>query len=136
MKFTVQAQASSGVPGTWEASAEHFPALICAIPKEFQGSGDGYSPEDLFAISVMNCIIATYKVIAKMVNLTFDKITSDATVSIEVVNKKPTITSLHINFKVHQPSDPAKAEKIFEDTKRNCMVSNAISIEKTFTFSS
>ena len=135
LKFEVAATAEPGVLKNWKAEVGHFQPLDCAIPKEFQGSGDGYSPEDLFALSVMNCLIATYKVLAQMTGLSFEQITSKAIITIDRIEKKaPSITNLHIYFNVYKPSDPAKAQKLFEDTKRNCMISNAVSIDKTFSF--
>src|SRR3989344_2902412 len=74
MKFQVQAQAGAGSHTKWDAQTEHLSPICCAIPPEFAGPGEGYSPEDLFAISLLNCLIATFKVYAEKSKLNFSEI--------------------------------------------------------------
>ena len=38
-------------------------ALVTTIPSEFEGPGGGYSPEDFYALALLNCFGATFKVI-------------------------------------------------------------------------
>src|SRR3990167_8275560 len=74
MKFSVTANASPGISSPWSAQAGNLPPIPSAIPPEFAGPGGGYSPEDLFALSLLNCLIATFKVYAEKSKVSFQEI--------------------------------------------------------------
>ena len=63
IKFAVSAKATSGISETWTAYEDGFDPINCSIPAEFQGPGGAYSPEGLFGVSIVSCIIGLYKVL-------------------------------------------------------------------------
>ena len=65
MKFEAEAHATPGASTQWTAQTDLLPPIPSAIPPEFMGPGGGYSPEDLFALALLNCLIATFKVYAE-----------------------------------------------------------------------
>ena len=69
LKFSVTAEGVSGMDSTWVTQvpsneADESRSLTAAIPPEFQGPGGGYSPEDFYALALLNCFMATFRVIA------------------------------------------------------------------------
>ena len=94
MKFEVEAKAPSGVSSQWIAQGDDLPPIPSAIPPEFMGPGGGYSPEDLFGISVLNCLIALYKVYCEKSNISFQEIRGKA---ILTANKDPSSVSFYIS---------------------------------------
>ncbi len=72
--FEVSANSISGVSTLFEGNALNFPTIHCAIPTEFNGPGGGYSPEELFSLAVLSCVIATFKVFAERSKLHFETI--------------------------------------------------------------
>lgn len=134
MKFEVQAIASSGMQTPWVSQTDLLPPIPTAIPPEFSGPGGGYSPEDLFALSVVNCIIATFKVYADKAKISFTTVQGKAVLT---VDKLPSengfgMVQIDITLDIANASDKDKAKKTMEISIRDCAVSNSIKSGKTF----
>lgn len=133
-KFIVQASSSKGIETIWESIAEELEPIQSSIPKEFNGPGGGYSPEDLFALAAINCIIATFKVYAEKSNLTFEKIEATAELTVDRHPSENFLSMSHINIKleVQNASDPQRVQKTLERAAKDCAVCNSIKTGKTF----
>lgn len=134
MKFEVQAVASQGASSLWTAQAEHLPPIRSAIPPEFMGPGGGYSPEDLFAISLLNCLIATFKVYCEKAKVSFQEIKGRVNLTVDKLAGQSgfAMTQADIFFDITGASDPEKARKLLDGSIRDCAVSNSIKTGKTF----
>ena len=77
MEFSVSSSSTSGIDTLWDTKFENK-ILKCAIPPCFEGPGNGASPEDLYALSLLNCFIATFKVFAEKSRLNYEKIEGSA----------------------------------------------------------
>lgn len=128
--FEAEAKASSGIQATWSSSAMTLSPVTCAIPKEFHGPGNGYSPEDLMAMAVINCFIATFKVFAEKSGLQFQSIALKAALEINR-NSSGTVglSSIKVDVNLQGSSDAAKAKTILEETRKNCLMGNALKIQ-------
>jgi len=135
MKFEVRADATEGVAKSWTAQAGNISPIPCAIPPEFGGPGIGYSPEDLFAFAVLNCLIATFKVYCEKSKVNFSRIAGKATLIVDRQNGSFTMTQIDIELDVQGASDPIKAKSLLENAIRDCAVSNSIKSGKTFKIS-
>lgn len=134
MLFTVSSKATSGISSHWKCAAGNLPAIDSSIPAEFGGPGQGYSPEDLFALAVLNCIIATFKVYCEKSNLQFTEIDGKAVLS---VNKHPSektlwMSDLEITINVSGSSNPEKVKMMLDKAVQDCAVSNSIKTSKAF----
>ena len=134
MKFEVEANASSGIGSHWTARSDQFPPIMCAIPPEFNGPGEGYSPEDLFGIAILNCLIATFKVYTEKLGIQFQEISGKATVT---VNRNPSDSGFYMShvdifLEVKGASDLEKGKKVLESAVKDCAISNSIKSGKTF----
>ncbi len=97
------------------------------------GPGTGYSPEDLFGIAVLNCLIATFKVYCEKSKVTFSEIKGKALVK---VAKEPSLATLHIShleifLDVTGSSDPKKARELLDGAVKDCAISNSIKSSKS-----
>lgn len=136
LSFKATSTAASGIQNNWESQALNFPKVVCAIPKEFAGPSTGYSPEDLMIMAVINCFIATFKVFSEKAQLNFDKIESEGSIVIDRLNTGFVgVSNLNLEFIVTNPSDRSKAEVILNETKKNCLMANALKAEVQFSFS-
>lgn len=134
MKFEVEANASSGINTPWTSQTDLLPPIPNAISPEFKGPGGGYSPEDLFALAVINCVIATFKVYAEKSNLSFQSLTGKASLT---VDKFPAgegfgMTQIDITLEIRNVQDHDTAKKLMEAAIKDCAVSNSIKSGKTF----
>lgn len=134
MKFEVEATATPGMGAQWTSRSDSLPPIPTAIPPEFMGPGGGYSPEDLFALAVLNCIIATFKVYAEKGKITYRTIQGKAFLT---VDKQPSetgfgMTHIDIRFQIDGSLDHEKTKKTLENAIRDCAVGNSIKTGKTF----
>lgn len=132
--FEVNAESTSGIETKIEGKAENFPPIDCAIPKEFNGPGSGYSPEDLYALAVVSCLIATFKVFAEKTQFVYSDIKGSAKLTIDRgAGGIPELKKLDITLTLTGVQDEEKAKTLFAEAEKYCLVSNAIKSEKTFT---
>ena len=134
MKFEVEATATSGISTQWTAKSHHLSPIPCAIPPEFTGPGGGYSPEDLFAMSVLNCIIATYKVYMEKSGVAFSSLKGRVVVTVDKNPADPGFNMSHLEFfiDVTGASNVEKARKLLDSGIKDCAVSNSVKSGKTF----
>ena len=52
-------RASGDPEGSVRLASSHLPGLLSAPPKEFDGPGDQWSPEELFLAAVGDCFVLT-----------------------------------------------------------------------------
>lgn len=135
LQFTVNADAKSGIRTVWACHSGNHPKISCAIPPEFGGPGDGgYSPEDLFALSVLNCMIATFKVYGEMAKIQYSEISGSAKATL---NKHPSnsilwISDIEFTLEVKGSSDKEKAKSLLDKAIHDCAISNSIKSAKSF----
>ena len=137
LKFQVSAQAESGIQKSWSASAMEGRSLSCAIPPEFEGQGGGYSPEDLFGLAVMNCFIATFKVIAEKSKVVFQEIQAQGELIVDRDEKgAPWMSEMKIAIllKVGAGSDQQRFQHLLEKTAASCLVARSIRTKVQFSF--
>ncbi|HSX26132.1 MAG TPA: OsmC family protein [Chlamydiales bacterium] len=133
IKFEVEASAPQGSHGNWTAQTDLLPPIPCAIPPEFMGPGGGYSPEDLFAISLLNCLMATFKVYCEKSKVTFDEIKGKVILTVDRIQPQGfAMTHADVSFHITGASDAEKARKIMDNAIKDCAVSNSIKTGKTF----
>jgi len=134
LKFEVKADSKPGVSSTWQCYADNFEPIKLSIPVEFHGPGKAYTPEDLYGLAVLNCIIAVYKAISEKNSIEFEKIEGSIIVSLDKKqeNGNLVITNLDIKFKVTNANNKEKAKTFLEKAIKDCPVSNSIKSGKTY----
>ena len=134
LKFEVKADSKPGVSTNWQCSANNLEPIKVGIPVEFHGPGKAYTPEDLYGLAVINCIIAVYKAISEKNSSEFEKIEGSIIVSLDKKeeNGNLELTNLDIKFKVTGAKDKEKAKTFLEKAIKDCPVSNSIKSGKTY----
>lgn len=132
--FEVGATAQAGVSTIWKGEAQHLPAIPCAIPPEFMGPGGGYSPEDLFALALLNCLIATFKVYAEKSKLVFQEIRGRVQLTVDRLPGEAgfAMTQADVYLDVSGASDRERTKKLLDAAVKDCAISNSIKTGKTF----
>lgn len=134
MKFEVQASSGAGIAAQWTAQTQHLPPIPCAIPPEFMGPGEGYSPEDLFAMALLNCLIATFKVYCEKSKASFQEIKGKVVLTVDKITGQSALTmsQADIFLDVGGASDAELVRKLLAGAIKDCAVSNSIKTGKTF----
>ena len=133
--YTAQSHSNAGIQERWTSQAGEMPALTCAIPPEFEGPGQGTSPEDLYALALLNCFVATFKVFAEKSRVAFGSLNVTGTLTVDRDEKGvPWMAAFHLHAQVAGAEDAVRVRSLLEKTSRSCMILNSVKTEKSFTF--
>lgn len=136
LPFKVSAQGPSGIQNLWETKVPHLDDVYkVSIPPEFDGPGGGLSPEDLYAMALQNCFIATFKVFAEKSKLSFSGIRAETQLLVDRNESGvPWMAKVHLNIFLRGVSQTSLAERLLEKTSQSCMILNSVKTEKTFEY--
>jgi len=126
IEFSVSSSSTSGINTIWDAKFEKS-SFKCAIPPCFEGPGNGASPEDLYALSLLNCFIATFKVIAEKSRLNYEKIEGKAKLVVDQdSNGNPWMANIILDYILFSPDNRSRAERILKKVETQSMVINSV----------
>lgn len=126
ISFFGSSQSSSGISTSWNTASSGFD-LSCSVPKEFEGSGEHLSPEDLFLMALQNCFVATFKVFAAYSKLEYKELKVQSEL---VVDKdeggRPVMKSILLDICIEGPSDSRKADILAKKTLDNGFILRSV----------
>ena len=98
------------------------------------GDGKGTNPEELLAAAHAGCFTMALSFTLNNAGFTAEAIDSEALLTLDQIDTKPTITAVHLITRARVPGiDAAKFAAIASDAKTNCVISRAISPSITVT---
>jgi organic hydroperoxide reductase OsmC/OhrA len=109
-------------------SSSGKPDIEVAVPPEFGGHENIWTPEDLFVASVNICIKTTFLYYAQKQNLELLSYESEAEGILEKSENKFMFTEIKIMPKIRIASDSQheKAKEIMILSEKGCLISNSI----------
>lgn len=129
LPHTYTVKSAGTVTSRLTTRAANLPDIAVAAPLQFGGPGDQWSPEDLLMASVANCLILSFKAIARASQLEWDAIECESIGTLDRVERKVQFT--HIVSKMHlsipKTESKEKAEKLLNKAEGVCLISNSIS---------
>lgn len=137
LEIQSQSTSPSGIQNPWSSTAGSFGPLEISIPREFDGPNTNYSPEDLFAMALVNCFTATFKVVAEKSRFDFEALEGRCVISIDHDSgEKGTVrvTGLDFEFNLKGAVDQARAERLLDQTSRQCILINSLKALPKFQF--
>lgn len=130
--FKAEAQAECGIQTSWTINS-YSKETSCAIPPEFNGPGNGFSPEDLFAQALTNCLIGTFKVYAENSKLTFDQIRIQTALSVDTNDsRKVVMKKCHLKIQLVNPSNIDKGQLLIKKSFESGFILNSVKTELTY----
>jgi organic hydroperoxide reductase OsmC/OhrA len=137
--FKVSSHGPSGTSSPWQTgvpfTAESGQPLTAAIPPEFAGPGGGYSPEDFYALALINCFIATFKVIAERSKLEYETIQASGTLTVDRDDQgAPWMKHFLLEVELGGARDPERAGRLLEKASQSCLILNSVRTGKEFRF--
>ena len=116
------------------AQSGNLAPIHIAEPKEFDGSGIYWSPEQLFVATVANCLILTFRAIANASNFQFLNLKCDATGMLDRIENSNRFTEINIDVVLHLQSkdDLKKGQRLLEKAENQCLIKNSITAETRF----
>lgn len=136
MSFQISTDSVQGIQTSWKVGTPNQDTKIqMAIPPEFEGPGSGFSPEDIYAIALQNCFVATFKVFAEKSKVSFESLSGAAVLTVDRDEQgKPWMARIDLKFHLTGVEKEEAARRLLEKTSQSCMILNSVKTEKTFEF--
>lgn len=120
---------TSGIQTEWKVSSSNF-ETSCSVPKEFEGPGSAFSPEDFFLLALKNCFIATFKVYAEYSRLNFESLNIIGELIVDKnEQEKPVMKALKLKIELTNASDQKKALLLIKKTLENGFILQSVKTE-------
>jgi organic hydroperoxide reductase OsmC/OhrA len=116
-------------------SSEGVRIIESAPPKEFDGPGNQWSPEQLLTAAVADCFLLSFRAIAAASKYTWVSLESSTRGTLDRVEGKMRFTRFDTHAKLHVPpgADVERAKKLLEKAEATCLVANSLSSERHLT---
>ena len=127
--YTVKVSAQE--QGSVAVEAPNLPVINSALPIEFGGPGDQWSPETLFMAAIADCFILSFRAIARASKLEWRELICDAEGMLDRVDGVTRFTHVVLQAVLRVPAgvDPAKAQRLLDKAKQTCLVTNSLTTE-------
>lgn len=134
-RYPVSARASKD--GVVTLDSPGVSQLSSAPPVEFDGPGDQWSPESLLTAAVADCIVLTFRAIARASKLDWNELELNIDGTLDRVDRVTRFTHFDIQalLKVPSGTDADKAKLLLEKAEKSCLVSNSLNAEFSMTVS-
>jgi organic hydroperoxide reductase OsmC/OhrA len=124
--YTVAA-AGSGT-GDVDLKGHGLPTLRSASPIAFDGPGDQWSPETLLVAAVGDCLILTFRAVARASGFAWTSLECDVTGTLDRIERTTRFVAFDVRARLHVPrgTDPDRARQVLEKAERSCLISNSL----------
>jgi organic hydroperoxide reductase OsmC/OhrA len=121
--------AKGSAAGDVELRADGLPVFRTASPAEFDGPGDRWSPETLLVAAVGDCLILSFRAVARASGLAWTALDCDVTGTLDRIERTTRFVAFEIRARLSVPSgtDPEVARRALDKAERICLVSNSLS---------
>ena len=127
--YTVSANAKFDTNVT--LSSPGLDDLDTAGPPEFGGPGDVWSPETLLVGAVADCLILSFRAIARAAKLEWDSLQCEAVGTLDKIERVTQFTGFDIHAELTIPAggDSTRAERLLEKAEKHCLITNSMMAE-------
>ena len=127
--------ASGNSLGTVVTESRQCPPLYVAEPEEFDGTGEQWSPEQMFVAIVADCLILTFRAIAKASRFDWQDLTCNAEGKLDRIDgvNRFTHIDLHVTLTLNSDADEQKGLRLLTKAENQCLIKNSISAHTSFT---
>lgn len=122
--------------GNLATTSDNLPALAVAPPKQFDGPGDQWSPEELLMAAVANCLVLSFRAIASASKLEWQSIECESEGELAKVDRNIFFTAIQTRatLTVSSIEEKEKAGKLLEKAEESCFISNSLSAKSTLEY--
>ncbi len=114
-------------------SSPGLDAIRTDAPAEFGGPGDLWSPETLLAAAVADCLVLSFRAIARASRLEWLSLTCDVEAVLDRVERVTKFTEIRERVVLEVPAgtDPEKARRLLDKAEHACLITNSLTAETT-----
>jgi peroxiredoxin-like protein len=120
---------AGGATGYAQLSTSGIPALTTALPAQFDGPGDAWSPEHLLLAAVQACFLFTLRAVARASKMEFLAIELDVTGTVDRAAGVTRFSEIVLRpaLDIAADTDQELLRRILEKTAKACLVSASLS---------
>lgn len=124
--------ASGSASGTAPLAAAGLPTLDTDSPREFDGPGDQWSPENMLCGAVASCFILTFRAIAKASKLEWTHLDCHVEGTLERVERETRFTLFvtQVTLTVAAGTDRMRCQQLLEKAEHACLIANSLRAER------
>ena len=128
-------QAAAKTEGSVALASERLPTLASAPPQQFGGPGAQWSPEMLLVASAVDCLILTFRAIARASKLPWLSLDCDAEGVLDRVEGVTRFTEIRTNARLVLPAggDAERAQRLLEKAEKTCLITCSLKAEAKLT---
>lgn len=130
-----QVTVAAGPEDTLTTRGRNTPPLQVAPPVEFGGPGDQWSPEELLMAAVADCLVLSFRAIARASGFEWVSLHCETSGELDKVERVVRFTRLDTRVDITLPAGASAetAEKLLQKAEQTCFVSNSMNCEKHLT---
>jgi osmotically inducible protein OsmC len=118
--------------GSISASGGAFTNTPYSFAKRFEGAGAGTTPEELIAAAHAGCFAMATSALLGQAGYPPARLEVKATVTLQPVDEKPTVTGSHLELTATVPGiDAARFREIAESARAGCVISRLLNTKIT-----
>ncbi len=127
--------AAGGTAGNVAISSPGLAALDTAAPAEFGGPGDRWSPETLLCAAVADCLILSFRAVARAARFEWIDLQCECDGVLDRVDGVSRFTRFDMRAVITVPAntDQARAKQLLDKAEHGCLVANSLTGERTLT---
>ena len=114
-------------------TAAGLPAIASAPPREFDGPGDRWSPEDLLCASVADCFILSFRAVARASKLSWLHLNCRVEGTLERVDGITKFTQFvtYAELKVPPGTDVERSKLLLDKAEHGCLIANSLTATRS-----
>jgi organic hydroperoxide reductase OsmC/OhrA len=118
--------------GALRLNAEGLPEIASLPPPEFDGPGGYWAPETLLLAAVGDCMMLTFRVIAKGSRFEWRELSANVEGLLERIDGNSRFTRIETRVRLVVPTgaDTARARKLLEKAEQGCPISNSLTAQR------
>jgi len=118
--------------GALQLNAEGLTEIASLPPPQFGGPGGYWSPETLLLAAVGDCMMLTFRAIAKGSRFEWRELSANVEGLLERIDGNSRFTRIETRVRLVVPAgtDPARARKLLEKAEQGCPISNSLTAER------
>ena len=131
LPHSYRASAVAAPEGLVTLASPGLSELQSAPPTEFDGSGDRWSPETLVTAAVGDCLILTFRAVAKASKLEWTSLRCEVEGTLDRVDGVMRFTHSDTKATLTLPAgfEEARARRVLEKAERNCIITASLKAE-------
>lgn len=122
------ASASAAQSGNVALDTYDLPSIISASPAEFGGPGDRWSPETLLVAAIADCLVLTFRGMAKASGLEWRSLSAHVSGTLDRVGDGLEFTHfrMHVLMTIADARDEERARRLVAKAERACLIARSL----------